>query len=356
MTENRKNHLGISLAKTSTTNKDRLFYLGVDAGASKTETVISDSAGNIIGFSRTGCGNHQVDLSTAELNIHNSVIQALNMANLKKEDISFAFFGLAGADRKSDFAILNPLIKNIGFRNWKIECDTMIALRAGSQSNYGVVLICGTGVNCAGKNRSGSEVQIGGFGYMFGDFGGGQDLAMESVRTVIRTWEGRAPKTELTPVVLDILNYPNVETMRDDLLDRPRPISLDIVPKLLNLAAAEDECSKKILEKQGMELAISANAVIRKLELTSESFDLILAGSILTKEPGTMLFDIIEKEVHQIAPFANIIRLSSPPVIGAILRAMEEDGMPICATVLANLQKYHSGNYADLKEKYDAKR
>ena len=323
-------------------NKKPPLFLGLDAGGNKTDAWICDSQGNILGHSQTGCGNHQVDLTTARDNIYTAVKNALTMANTSQEEITFAFFGLAGADRKADYLILNPMIEKLGFSNWKIECDTMIAFRAGSKLAYGIVLICGTGVNCAGRSLNGNEIQIGGFGYTYGDFGGGHDLAIEAFRTVIRSWEGREPKTELTSLLLSKLNYPNVESMRDDFLDNPKKIPQTIVPSLLELATKGDVCSQAIIRHQAQELAISAKSAIRQLGLSKLPFDVVLAGSILTKEPGNLLFDIIEKEVHSIAPLANIIRLSSPPVIGAILRAMDESDVPICDEILENLQKYTS--------------
>ena len=306
---------------------DQAFFLGVDAGGSKTDALVTDSAGNILGRGRSGCGNHQLGAQTAARNIESAVEQALREAQLSKGNIAFAFFGLAGADRPADYQILRPIIDRLGFARWQIECDTMIALRAGSRFAYGVVLICGTGVNCAARSVSGVEVQIGGLGELYGDFGGGQSLANAGFQAVIRAWDGREAPTELTELFLQTLNYPDVETMRDDFLDHNyQNVPLTVVPPLLQLAAAGDKAAQAIACRQGRELALSAQTAIRRAQLQKEDFDVVLAGSVVVKGPDAYLHDIIAHEVKAVAPGAKVVKLTTPPVIGAILRAMDEAG------------------------------
>lgn len=125
------------------------YYLGIDAGGSKTIAVITDESGTIISSGMSGCGNHQVNVELARTSITESVDQALQGARLSRSDIAFASFGLAGADREADYVVLRPMIKALGFANYEIVCDTVIGLRAGTRQPYGVVLICGTGTNCS---------------------------------------------------------------------------------------------------------------------------------------------------------------------------------------------------------------
>ncbi|WP_311795090.1 N-acetylglucosamine kinase [Paenibacillus larvae] len=149
------------------------YYLGLDAGGTKTYAVIVDETGRVAGRGRSGLGNHQTNRPRAEQNIRLAVDLALQDAQLQKVDIDFAYFGLAGADREPDFTILRPIIAGLGFSKYEIACDTIIAMRAGTSRPFGVVVICGTGTNCSGMNRQGESYQCGGFSYMFGDYGGG---------------------------------------------------------------------------------------------------------------------------------------------------------------------------------------
>uniref|UniRef100_UPI000AF93AC7 BadF/BadG/BcrA/BcrD ATPase family protein n=1 Tax=Paenibacillus dakarensis TaxID=1527293 RepID=UPI000AF93AC7 len=138
-------------------------YLGVDAGGSKTHAVVVDERGNVLGKGIAGNGNHQIDRDGAERNIGAACDAALLESGMTKEEISFAYFGLAGADREPDYDILRPMIGSMGYPKYEIACDTMIGMRAGTDRSYGAALICGTGFNSAARNRAGEELQYGGF-------------------------------------------------------------------------------------------------------------------------------------------------------------------------------------------------
>lgn len=315
------------------------YYLGVDGGGSKTIAVVSDSKGQILGRGTSGCGNHQLKLEVAERNITEAVEVALKQASLEKSDITFAVFGLAGADREDDFRILIPMISKLGLKKSEIVCDTVIGLRAGTMQPYGVVLVCGSGTNCYGVNKSGESLQVGGFGYTFGDFGGGYSLAEEVFRAVIRSWEGRGPQTKLTEATIRSLGFSSVESMFNAFLNDKRGIPHELA-KLLFEVGSDDEVALAILNKQGMELGLAAGAVIKRLFMEQDSFDVILIGSLLTRADNRYIIPILEKTVKSIAPKCTLRKLTMEPVTGSILLAMERSGIKVEKSVHAMLGKH----------------
>lgn len=318
------------------------YYLGVDAGGSKTDAIITDETGQILASGKSGPGNHQINVDLASQNIADAVKQALKQANLQRHEIAYALFGLAGADREADFRVLRPMISKLDFPCWDIVCDTIIALRAGTTKPYGVVVICGSGMNCAGVNVQGEILQCGGFGYGYGDCGGGSDLAVEAFRQVIRAWEGRGKATLLTSLILNTLGYPSVEQMFHHFLDLQKPIPRDLTKLLFEAAAKGDEVSRFILRGQGTELGLSARAVIERLGMQKETFDLVLAGSVLTKGEGIFVHPYIAEVVNQIAPDCNLSVLKVEPVVGAILLAMEKDEMTINDSIYEQIGKIYN--------------
>ncbi|GFZ82830.1 kinase [Paenibacillus marchantiophytorum] len=315
------------------------YYLGVDGGGSKTNAVITDETGCIAGVGSGGCGNHQTSRHDAEKSIRTAIEEAMQQAGLDASDIANAMFGLAGADREVDFRILRPMIGSLGFATYDIVCDTVIGLRAGTRQPYGVVSICGTGTNCFGVNSRGDTLQIGGFGYTYGDFGGGTGLAIEVFRTVIRAWEGRGEPTQLTETVLSALDYPSVERLFHDFLDREISIPYDLT-KLLQPAADEgDACAQRILRRQGIELGKAAAAVIERLGMGSDSFDLVLVGSVLTRGSGRHILPHIENQVFPFAAGCRLQTLTMEPVAGAVILAMERNGLQPEASVYDRLGK-----------------
>lgn len=314
------------------------YYLGVDGGGSKTLAVVTDQTGRIIGRGESGCGNHQTGVERAELNIRLAVDQAMKQAGRSRADIAFALFGLAGADREADFRILRPMIAGLGFQRHGIVCDTVIGLRAGTRQPDGVVVICGTGTNCYGINRLGQELQIGGFGYAFGDFGGGSDLAVEVFRSVIRSWEGREIPTRLSEAALKTLGFQTEEELFHHYLDHKKRIPHHLA-KLLFDVAEHDEIARAILRRQGRELGLTAAAVIRKLGMERDSFDLVMAGSVLTRGDSRYVVPYIEAEISLVAPGCRLAMLTLEPVAGAIYLAIEQAGGTVPDIVYDNMHQ-----------------
>ncbi|RRJ63804.1 ATPase [Paenibacillus oralis] len=312
------------------------YFLGVDGGGSKTLAVVTDEQGRILGRALSGCGNHQVQEELARRSIIEAAGGALAQAGLDHRQIRYAMFGLAGADREADFLVLRPMIADLGFPEHGIVCDTEIGLRAGTRQPDGVVAVCGSGTNCYGVNKRGESLQCGGFGYMFGDFGGGGELAVEVFRTVIRAWEGRERPTLLTEAVLQTLGYPSVERLFHDYLDRGAGAPGHLA-KLLFQVAERDEAVRRILRRQGKELGLAAAAVIRKLGMGEDRFDLVLVGSVLTRADHRFVTPYIEEIVKRAAPDCSLRRLTMEPAAGAILLAMEKSGRPVGESVYERL-------------------
>ncbi|MFS0724831.1 N-acetylglucosamine kinase [Paenibacillus sp. 1P07SE] len=314
------------------------YYMGVDGGGSKTLAYVADETGLIVGMGAAGCGNHQLGPEQARVNIDAAARGALQTAGLTHEDIAYALFGLAGADREADYRILRPMVASLGFERHGVVCDTDIGLRAGTRQPDGVVLICGSGTNSFGVNRAGEGYQCGGFGYMYGDFGGGSDLAIEVFRSVIRAWEGREQPTLLTAPTLRILGYPSVEEMYHAYLDHGRRVPRNLAQALFEVEA-EDVAAQRILRRQASELALAAGAVIRKLNMAEDAFDVVLVGSILTRGRSPVLQGQLEQDLAGHAPRAKLKVLHMEPAAGALLMAMERAGVFVETGVYEQLER-----------------
>ncbi|MBP3965435.1 N-acetylglucosamine kinase [Paenibacillus lignilyticus] len=325
-----------------------VYYLGIDGGGTKTHALLTDEQGNVLGKGQSGNGNHQLDAEGAARHLAEAVSAALTQAGLNREDIQHAYFGLAGADREADYRILHPIVSAIGLPRYSITCDTMIGLRAGTDRSYGISVICGTGTNCAGRNREGVHLQCGGFEYMHGDFGGGASLNIEAFRTVIRAWDGREKPTLLTDLLLRYLGYQDVETMFHDFLDHDKKVPIDVTKLLFEAAALGDEAAIAILRHQGTELGKSVVAVARRLGMTGETFDVVLAGSLLTRgDRGGWIRGPLEELVSAAAPSATLVTLTVDPVFGAVWSAMEADGLTIEQDVYDRMRAL--GEFDDIK-------
>jgi N-acetylglucosamine kinase-like BadF-type ATPase len=328
----RKDRIGAVLAKEA----ERLtLILGVDGGGSKTRAVVTDSDGNILGEGRAGCGNHQtggIDAALAE--IRAAAGQAVREAGAEPDDIAAVCYGLAGADRAADFAVLRPALATLPYRNWDVVCDTMTGLRAGTPDGVGVVLVCGTGTNAAGWNARGETVQTGGFGYLYGDAAGGAYLAEETFRAAVRSWEMRERPSRLTRDVPAWYGFDTMEQLVNDWLDRAIDrVSPDLTLVLHRAADAGDELAIRILGNAGRELGLAAASVILRLggfaAFGGRPIPVVLTGSVLQKGRNPHLLSALAETVRERAGGpCELVIPAIEPVFGAVLLAMDRLGIP----------------------------
>lgn len=323
------------------------YYLGVDAGGSKTHCLLVNEMGETLGRGASGNGNHQTDPRHAGHNIASACNQALREAGLSVHDITHAYFGLAGADREADYRILRPMIAELNYPSYSIACDTMIAMRAGTDRPYGAVIISGTGFNAAARNRAGEELQYGGFGFLFGDGqGSGRDLANFAFRSAVRAWDRRGKPTLLTNLVLKETGFASVPQMLDAVLDEGYTPPLELARLMFEAAEQGDEVATSILVEQGVELGNAAAALIVRLGMEQEEFNVVLGGSILSKVRTDIMRDAIKRRLRLTAPKATITRITMDPVAGAVLSAMDQVGQEISPQVMQNLSHV---SFSDLK-------
>jgi len=309
------------------------YVMGIDGGGTKTHTVIVDELGNQLGKGVSGCGNHQgPGVEKAMMHIRDSIDQALKEAGMQLQDIDYTMFGLAGADREYDFNILRPALAELQCRNWDVVCDTMEGLRIGSADNIGVVLVCGTGTNAAGRNAEGLTVQTGGFGYLYGDASGGSAMAAETFRAAVRSWEMREIPSILVTEVPKFLGYDSTEQMYNSLLDQEiyRVPNNDLVRVLHKAADMGDELAIRILRMNGTELGLAAGSVIRRLGgFEGRKVPIVLTGSVLQKGRNQHLLDALNETLANIHPNIEIVIPEAAPVYGSVQLAMDELGIPV---------------------------
>ncbi|OKP95618.1 BadF/BadG/BcrA/BcrD ATPase family protein [Paenibacillus sp. P46E] len=320
-----------------------MYVAGVDGGGSKTIAMVADEYGTVLGAAVSGCGNHQIiGAQAAVLNIRGALFGALAQAGIAKEELDYVQFGLAGADRRIDMDILCPEIgRQLSLRSWDIVCDTMEGLRIGSPDNTGVVLVCGSNTNAAGRNRLGQTVQIGGFDSLFGDRAGGYYLAAQALSRAVRSWEGREPYSDLVERIPLRLGFASFEEMLNRYLDEDisaAPLELSLI--VHESADSGDWLSRQLLTDMGRELGISAAAVIRKLGSFEEAgVPVILTGSILQSGRNPLLLDALAKEVEREYPSCTFVIPEIPPVFGALMLAMDQLGIPVTPDMLEHFER-----------------
>jgi len=316
------------------------YYLGADLGATKTHTLITDENGSARGFGESGPGNHEtVGYDGMYASMQNSLEQALNASNLTKADIAGAGFGVAGFDWASEYEATAKTIERLGLSApYKFVNDTVPGLIAGSEEGWGVVIVSGTGSNGRGWDREHKrEGRVTGHGVMMGEAAGGTELMYRCMQLVGYSWSKRRPKTKLAEALIEYVGARDLDDLIRGYTTYEYRIGAEAAPVVFRVAQAGDQVARDLIRWAGCELGEIANAVIRQLEFENLSFDVVMTGSMF--EGGSILIEPMRETIHKLAPKARLVRLTIPPVLGAVMLGMEAGGLTVTPTMRSTMSK-----------------
>jgi len=320
-----------------------MYVIGIDAGGSKTYCLAARIDGAITGFGRAGVGSFEVaGIDKAKENILAAVEDALAQSGASKDEVELGCFALAGADfYPEDFEMLTKAMQELGVcRNVLVKNDSIAGLRAGITRPYGVVVIMGSGFNGAGIGKDGKEVRYFAEGFIFGDLGGGGQIAREALYHSFRGWDGRGRPTSLAKRALEHFGAEDMERLARILYYNRESWKkiFGLCPAVFEEAFDGDEVARDIIRKFGEEAGISANAIIKRLGLEQDDVEVVLAGSVF-KGKGPLMLDTVRGIVRQVAPRAQVITPKYEPVVGALILALEAAGIPFEGPVSQNLDR-----------------
>ena len=302
------------------------YFLGVDTGATKSHALIVDENATPLGFGSGGAGNWEVvGWDGVEVTLNKILRDACQQAKITPSQISGAGFGLAGLDWEEDRAPHLSIIRKIGILSpVNLVNDAFIGLPAGTDAGWGVVVSAGTSCNCYGRNPQGEIGRVTG-AYFFGEYAGASELVGRAKQVVAHAWTRRGAPTKLTDAFLDLTGAKNPTDLLAGLMRGTYRIEAEHAPLVFQIAEAGDTVAQDLIRWAGFELGELAKAVIRQLDIADKNVDIVLAGSFYKGSP--VVQEEMSKNIHTLAPKANLIRLDTPPVVGATLLGMEAGGL-----------------------------
>ncbi|MCB9651227.1 MAG: hypothetical protein H6730_32220 [Deltaproteobacteria bacterium] len=303
------------------------LFLGVDGGGTKTVAAVADESGRVVAHARTGGSNYQaIGASAAGRELRAAVDSALKAAGATMDDVAAAAFGMAGADRASEMAIVEAMVDaHVAVKPRFVENDALLVLRAGTKDAVGVGLVAGTGTNCIGRDRYGRRHQIGGMGNISGDVGYAEDLAMRALGGAWMAFDGRTGPSMLTGALCEALGVESVEHLPALMVrgELPEAVVKASVQVLFRCARAGDGLARRIVEDTGSRLGAAAVAAMRALVLRGPNAILVLGGAMFQAEGHDLLVESCTKRVRTAVSEAHVIVLDTHPVVGAVLFARD---------------------------------
>ena len=206
----------------------------------------------------------------------------------------------------------------------RILNDSFVALRAGTNHPWGVVVLAGTGSVVAGRNPAGETFRTLGLGPMFGDDSSASEISEAAVGAVAAQELGRGPHTELSTRMCELTETATpmalLEAVARGSVDQRR-----FAPTVIEVAERGDLVARRLLEHAGSTLGDLAGHVARRLQMDDSEFELVLAGNMFRTDSRIMRA-ALEATVKRSARFAYPVTLEAPPVVGAVLLALEFAG------------------------------
>jgi len=304
------------------------YYLGVDVGSTKTHALVADESGQALGFGEDGAGNHEsVGYEGLRAALNSAAGRALAAAGVAKAQIAGAGFGVAGYDWPSERTATLEAIATVGLRA-PVEAvnDALLGVLARAKDGWGVAVVSGTGCNCWGWDETRRRVgQVTGSGLVMGEGVGSGELVTMALQKVAHEWTRRGPQTALTPALIRHAGARNLPDLLEGIVNGRYRLSAAAAPLVFQTAAAGDPVALDLVRWAGAELGELANAVIRQLELETRTFDVVQIGSMFDGSP--LLTEVMRATIHTVAPGAQLVRLTAPPVVGAVVLGMEAAGL-----------------------------
>lgn len=316
------------------------YVIGVDGGGTKTEFVIIDYSGNVIGRAKGDSTNYQAvggkKLKEELVKGFNSIMNTTNVASNKIEHI---FLGLAGAGRESDRKEITALFGDTEFdKKITVDSDAMVALAGAFGTSPGIIIISGTGAICFGKNSEGRIFRAGGWGYLLGDEGSGHFIGREAIIAALKDLDGRGEKTKLRDRIENHFNLKSIDQIIPHIYQNriDRVAIADLAPIVFELTNQGDSVAEEIIRRAGKELGILAKAVAQQLNFESDEIKVALIGSIFKQKD--MLINEISKELYEVSWNVEIAEPLFAPQYGAALSALQKVGVEINELLLKKLQ------------------
>ncbi|MGP4028077.1 N-acetylglucosamine kinase [Actinomadura sp. 3N407] len=308
--------------------------VAVDGGNSKTDAAVVGAGGELLATARGGGFRPRAAGLDAALDVLSETIGAvLRDAGADPGDVVHLAAYMANVDLPGEEERLEKLLLTRGAApSVTVGNDTFALLRSAVTGGWGVAVVCGAGINCAGVAPDGRTARFPSLGAHTGDWGGGSELGRAALWHGIRGEDGRGPRTALTAAVAAHFGVGRAIDaglgIHTGEFDEGRLTGL--APVVLDIAEAGDDVARGVVSRLADEIAILGSVALRRLDLLDTPADVVLGGGVLAAR-RPLLMDAVAERYAALAPQARLLVPGDPPLLGAALLALDHMSAPPAA-------------------------
>ena len=293
--------------------------MGLDGGGTKTDCVLMDDGGRMLGRGRGGASNSsRIGIDAAARGVKEAATAALQDAGLHLEQVTDVCAGLAGVAAPERAAAMRELL-SLFFAGARFELCTDLDLALGAAgARAAIVLVAGTGSAAIGRSESGKVMRSGGYGPKKSDEGSAFAVGKSAVSEVASATSEEA--RNLRARISKMLEADSLETFvglegaeADEVYPR-------VFPVVANAADKGNEIARRLLRDATQSLAGFVAGVQQELELGGTDYVLGKTGGMIGR---SNYFDqALDSELRRVAPQAKLEILRTPLVEVAARRAL----------------------------------
>lgn len=288
-------------------------YIGIDAGGTKTELLLSDEKGKQLRRALLpGVNAARMPVEQAAEALARGVAQLGGAADC-------LYAGIAGAGTPAlARALRREMEKRLPeVKRMKVASDAFNAMNGEIGLRNGLALIAGTGSSAFLRTDT-EIVQIGGRGPLIDDGGSGYSVGRAVLNAAYRAMDGRGPQTALVQAAENRVGKPLEEAIPKIYAGGVAEIA-GFGPLAAECAQAGDTVAREIAENCARELALHVTAALARISM--EKLTCVCSGGVFRSEYLRDLFlkRLPEKRVQVCFP-------AKPPVCGAVKTAAQMNG------------------------------
>ena len=353
------------------------YVLGVDGGGSKIACLAADERGRLLGYGFGGPVNtNYVPRHEALESLNRAIQAALAEARLQGEQIETLCISAP-----IEPGVVEEVMDSLRLRHVirAAEGETpRWAARFWIDGRVGVTVDAGTGSLARGWAADGRESSAGGWGATLGDEGSGYWISLQAMIAVLQAHDGRIENTSLTSAVFEHFGMSDAVDMvfratlglvqeesaaqvgvvhdsggsfgdgematggmrfraRTSHRSLTRCQVASLCPVVAQVAQRGDWKAGEILRGAGYELGRLGVAVVKRLGMEKDEFAVVPFGGVFGC--GEPVFRSFRETVLTTAAHARVVRPQFEPMVGSVLLALNDIGVPIDDHILAPIER-----------------
>lgn len=258
-----------------------LYFLGIDAGGTKTSFKLCDSCGNaireIIGGS---CNSFDIGIARAQEVLENGIREVCE--NIPYSSVVM-YAGIAGGGVECVKILYRNFFEQFGFAAFDNGTDNENIIAAGLEEKDGIALIMGTGV-CLYIIAGNKHTKLSGWGYLFDEGGSAFNFGQDAMKAYFADYDGFGQNTVLSQAIEKQSGSAGGELLTK-LYEGGKKYIASFAPLVFECAEqCGDRAAMDIIDRNMAFIAKLISAASEKLGRRMERIPVVVAGG-LTNQP-----------------------------------------------------------------------